>query len=76
MSVTASSGCRNCPPLGCVVEARGRRYQRHEWTEDRAELLDFVKWDDGEYYRRQQWDDHACQQRDKEVRECAASLVF
>ena len=42
--------CRYRLPLGSVVEAGGRRYQRDERTKDHAELLDFADEDDAEYH--------------------------
>ena len=62
--------------LGCLVEAGGRRYRHHEWTEDHVELLDFADGDDAEYYPGQQCADHERQQRDGQVRDSPASLVF
>ena len=46
----------------------GRRYQRHEWTNDHAELIDIANRDDVEH--------HHGQQRDEQVRDSAASVVF
>ena len=63
-------------PLGCEVEAGGRRYQRHERAEDDVELFDFADGDDAEYHAGQQCDDHERQQRDEQVRDAPASLVL
>ena len=62
--------------LGSVVEARSRRYQRNEWTEDHAELLNFVDRDDIEYHHPQQRDDQERQQCNEQVRDSPTSLVF
>ena len=63
-------------PLGCEVEAGGRRYQHYERAEDDVELFDFADGDDAEYHPGQQRDDHERQQRDEQVRDAPASLVF
>ena len=61
---------------GGVEEARGSRYQRDERTKDHAEFLDFADADDVEHHHGEQRGHLQSQQRDEQVGNSPAGLVF